>query len=153
MSDLLPEQDDIDEQIKKEEEETKALKRKKLQIIRDKKQALEKEILIEQKVEQVKEDGQVKEDAQMKEDAQKKHRILMETSFDDVSAQEPIEYFVRAHTPFIKMFEAYAKRHDIHVRVFRFLYNGRQIDDSDTPEKLNMKLEEHIDVVKIQTGG
>lgn len=52
-----------------------------------------------------------------------------------------------------KLKKSYAERTGVAVNTLRFLFDGRRINDEDTPKSLEMEEEDVIEVYQEQVGG
>lgn len=64
-----------------------------------------------------------------------------------------LHFRVKKMTNFAKLKRSYSERIGVPVTALRFLFDGRRIDDSDTPASLDMEEEDVIEVFQEQTGG
>ena len=69
------------------------------------------------------------------------------------SGGNKIHFKLKAATPLSRVFASYAQRQGSRVDVYRFLYDGKRVDENDTPRSLNMENGDVIDVMVPQTGG
>lgn len=64
-----------------------------------------------------------------------------------------IHFKLKMTTPLLKLKKAYSTHKDIPVSGLRFLFDGKRINDEDTPMKLDMRDDDQIEVYHEQTGG
>ncbi|CAO4384532.1 unnamed protein product [Caenorhabditis nigoni] len=64
-----------------------------------------------------------------------------------------LHFRVKFGTSLEKLKKAYADRTGVSVKSLRFLFDGRRIEDYDTPESLKMEDDDSIQVYQEQTGG
>lgn len=64
-----------------------------------------------------------------------------------------IHFRVKLTVQFGKVKRVYSERLGVHVGSLRFLFDGRRINDTDTPKMLEMENDDVIEVYKEQTGG
>ena len=64
-----------------------------------------------------------------------------------------LHFRVKKTTAFSKMKKSYSDRIGVPLSSLRFLFDGRRIDDNDTPQSLDMEEEDVIEVFQEQTGG
>ena len=72
-----------------------------------------------------------------------------------VKAQDgnAVYFKVKKTTTLRKLMEAYCKRVGIASDNVRFLFDGRRINQDDTPDMLDMEDEDEIDAMVAQSGG
>merc|ERR1712203_931776 len=91
------------------------------------------------------------------------HYIIMSENKDDgaeyiklkVVGQDSneIHFRVKMSTNMGKLKKSYAERVGVPVSSLRFLFDGRRINDDETPKALEMEQDEVIEVYQEQTGG
>jgi len=64
-----------------------------------------------------------------------------------------VHFKVKKTTHLSKVKKHYAERQGKSVDTLRFMYEGRRINDHDTPKQLDMQDEDIIEVYQEQTGG
>ena len=64
-----------------------------------------------------------------------------------------LHFRVKKSTAFAKLKKSYSDRIGVPLTSLRFLFDGRRIDDNDTPSSLDMEEEDVIEVFQEQTGG
>ena len=64
-----------------------------------------------------------------------------------------IHFRVKMSTSMAKLKKSYAERVGAPVTSLRFLFDGRRINDDETPKALEMEQEDVIEVYQEQTGG
>ena len=64
-----------------------------------------------------------------------------------------IHFRVKMSTSMAKLKKSYAERVGAQVTNLRFLFDGRRINDDDSPKVLEMEQEDVIEVYQEQTGG
>lgn len=64
-----------------------------------------------------------------------------------------LHFRVKKMTSFAKLKRSYSERIGVPITALRFLFDGRRIDDADTPASLDMEEEDVIEVFQEQTGG
>ena len=64
-----------------------------------------------------------------------------------------VNFALRKTTKMGKLMKVYLDRFDLHERSLRFLFDGRRINEDDTPESLEMETDDVIEVVGPQDGG
>lgn len=64
-----------------------------------------------------------------------------------------IHFRVKFTTPMSKIKKSYSERVGVPVTSLRFLFDGKRINDSDTPKQLEMEEEDTIEVYQEQQGG
>ncbi|KAJ3806523.1 small ubiquitin-related modifier [Lentinula lateritia] len=69
------------------------------------------------------------------------------------SSGEEVFFKIKRVTPLRKLLGAYATKVGKEPHTIRFLYDGARINDSDTPESLEMEDNDTIDVMVEQVGG
>ena len=56
-------------------------------------------------------------------------------------------------TPMSKIFDAYCKKHGIHTKNIRFMFDGIRINAAETPKMLELTDGDQIDAMIEQEGG
>ncbi|CAG9833526.1 unnamed protein product [Diabrotica balteata] len=64
-----------------------------------------------------------------------------------------VQFKIKKHTPLKKLMTAYCERAGISTQVVRFRFDGNPINDTDTPNSLEMDEGDTIEVYQQQTGG
>ena len=64
-----------------------------------------------------------------------------------------IHYLVKISANMGKLKKSYAERVGVQVSTLRFLFDGRRINDEETPKALEMEQDDVIEVYQEQTGG
>merc|ERR1711935_379551 len=64
-----------------------------------------------------------------------------------------IHFRVKMSTQMGKLKKSYAERVGVPISSLRFLFDGRRINDDETPKALEMEQEDVIEVYQEQTGG
>uniref|UniRef100_A0A914WQI4 Small ubiquitin-related modifier n=1 Tax=Plectus sambesii TaxID=2011161 RepID=A0A914WQI4_9BILA len=64
-----------------------------------------------------------------------------------------VHFRVKFSTHMGKLKRSYADRVGVSVQSLRFLFDGRRINDDETPKSLEMENEDVIEVYQEQTGG
>ncbi|CAG2102681.1 unnamed protein product [Medioppia subpectinata] len=64
-----------------------------------------------------------------------------------------IHFRVKMTTQFGKLKKSYSERVGVQVGSLRFLFDGRRINDTDTPKLLEMENDDVIEVYQEQSGG
>merc|ERR1711881_180833 len=64
-----------------------------------------------------------------------------------------IHFRVKMTTQMGKLKKSYSERVGVPVSSLRFLFDGRRINDDETPEQLEMEQDDVIEVYQEQTGG
>lgn len=64
-----------------------------------------------------------------------------------------IHFRVKFTTPMAKIKKSYSERVGVPVQSLRFLFDGKRINDTDTPKLLEMEEEDTIEVYQEQQGG
>ncbi|VDO96090.1 unnamed protein product [Soboliphyme baturini] len=64
-----------------------------------------------------------------------------------------IHFRVKFTTPMGKLKRSYADRIGVPVTTLRFLFDGKRINDDETPKVLSMEDEDVVEVYQEQTGG
>jgi len=64
-----------------------------------------------------------------------------------------IHFRVKMTTQMGKLKKSYSERVGVPVNSLRFLFDGRRINDTDTPKQLEMENEDVIEVYQEQSGG
>merc|ERR1712109_208410 len=64
-----------------------------------------------------------------------------------------IHFRVKQTTQMGKLKKSYSKRVGVPVSSLRFLFDGRRINDDETPKQLEMEQDDVIEVYQEQTGG
>lgn len=64
-----------------------------------------------------------------------------------------IHFRVKFTTPMSKIKKSYSERVGVPVQSLRFLFDGKRINDTDTPKLLEMEEEDTIEVYQEQQGG
>jgi len=64
-----------------------------------------------------------------------------------------LHFKVKMTTQMGKLKKTYSERQDIPVHSLRFLFDGRRINDDETPKALEMENDDVIEVYQEQTGG
>lgn len=64
-----------------------------------------------------------------------------------------IHFRVRMTTKMEKLKRSYSERQGVPVNSLRFLFDGRRINDDETPKQLEMEDDDVIEVYQEQTGG
>jgi small ubiquitin-related modifier len=72
-----------------------------------------------------------------------------------VAAQDGNEVFfkIKRNTPLSKLMDAYCDRQGVDKQSVRFLYDGERVQDTSTPESLDMEDQDVIDALLEQKGG
>jgi len=79
---------------------------------------------------------------------------VAQVSLKVVNADGAEVYFkIKRATQLKKLMDAYCKKQGIQRSAVRFLYDGQAIDDSKTPDDLEMEDDDVIDAMVEQTGG
>ncbi|KAJ1347927.1 Small ubiquitin- modifier 1 [Parelaphostrongylus tenuis] len=60
---------------------------------------------------------------------------------------DELHFFVKVGTAIGRIKRSYANRFGVAISSFRFLYNGRRLNDDDTPKNLNMENNDVIEVI------
>jgi len=64
-----------------------------------------------------------------------------------------VQFKIKRHTPLRKLMQAYCDKQGQSMANIRFRFDGAAINETDTPNKLEMEDEDTIDVFTQQTGG
>jgi small ubiquitin-related modifier len=64
-----------------------------------------------------------------------------------------IHFRVKMSTQMAKLKKSYSERVGVPVASLRFLFDGRRINDDETPKQLEMRNDDLIEVYQEQTGG
>ncbi|KAF8363313.1 hypothetical protein PRIPAC_90236 [Pristionchus pacificus] len=64
-----------------------------------------------------------------------------------------VHFRVKNGTSMAKLKKSYADRTGVNVTSLRFLFDGRRIQDTDTPKSLEMEEDDTIEVYQEQLGG
>ena len=64
-----------------------------------------------------------------------------------------VHFKVKMSTSMRKLKKHYSERQGIPVNSLRFLFDGKRINDDDTPKQLDMENDDVIEVYQEQTGG
>uniref|UniRef100_A0A4X2LL98 Small ubiquitin-related modifier n=1 Tax=Vombatus ursinus TaxID=29139 RepID=A0A4X2LL98_VOMUR len=64
-----------------------------------------------------------------------------------------VQFNIKKYTSLGKLMKAYCQRQGLSMGQIRFLFDGQPINETDTPEKLEMEDEDIIDVFQQQAGG
>uniref|UniRef100_A0A915CXE1 Small ubiquitin-related modifier n=1 Tax=Ditylenchus dipsaci TaxID=166011 RepID=A0A915CXE1_9BILA len=64
-----------------------------------------------------------------------------------------VHFRVKFGTSMGKLKKSYAERTGVSVNALRFLFDGRRINDDDTPKSLEMEEDDTIEVYQEQVGG
>ncbi|XP_067931654.1 small ubiquitin-related modifier 1-B-like [Watersipora subatra] len=64
-----------------------------------------------------------------------------------------IHFKVKMTTPMSKLKKTYSQKQGLPVGSLRFFFDGRRIDDEETPSSLGMEDDDCIEVYQEQTGG
>lgn len=64
-----------------------------------------------------------------------------------------IHFRVKFTTPMSKIKKSYSDRVGVPVTSLRFLFDGKRINDTDTPKQLEMEEDDTIEVYQEQQGG
>jgi len=95
--------------------------------------------------------GDASEEASSKkEDSGEVEHIKLKVIGQDHSE---VHFKVKKTTNLSKVKKHYAERQCTSVDSLRFMYEGRRINDHDTPKELEMQNEDIIEVYQEQTGG
>ena len=75
--------------------------------------------------------------------------------FYDLFSQDSneVHFRVKFGTSMGKLKKSYADRTGVSVSTLRFLFDGRRINDDDTPKSLEMEEDDVIEVYQEQLGG
>ncbi|KAJ9435502.1 Ubiquitin-like protein pmt3/smt3 [Diplonema papillatum] len=77
-----------------------------------------------------------------------------QVSLKVVNADGAEVYFkIRRNTPLKKLMDAYCKKQGVSRSAVRFLFDGSPLDDSKTPDDLDMEDDDVIDAMIEQIGG
>ena len=75
-----------------------------------------------------------------------------QSSFSEQDSNE-IHFRVKQTTQMGKLKKSYSERVGVPVTSLRFLFDGRRINDDETPKALEMEQDDVIEVYQEQTGG
>lgn len=64
-----------------------------------------------------------------------------------------VHFRVKTTSMLAKMKKAYSERIGIPLTTLRFIFEGRRLDDTDTPASLDMEEGDKVEVFQEQTGG
>lgn len=64
-----------------------------------------------------------------------------------------IHFRVKFSTPMSKIKKSYSERVGVPISSLRFLFDGKRINDTDTPKQLEMEEDDTIEVYQEQQGG
>ena len=64
-----------------------------------------------------------------------------------------IQFKIKESTPFRKLMHAYCDRQKLVINTIRFVFDGNRINESDTPNALDMEDGDTIEVFSQQSGG
>lgn len=64
-----------------------------------------------------------------------------------------LQFKLKASTPLMKLKKSYEQQKNITSAQLRYLYDGKEVNDQDTPESLGMSEGDVIDVFSTQVGG
>lgn len=64
-----------------------------------------------------------------------------------------MHFRVKPTTPFQKIFNAFCERQGRALGAFRFLFDGKRIEPTNTPSDFDMEDGDRIDAMAEQTGG
>lgn len=72
-----------------------------------------------------------------------------------VKSQDGNEVFfkIKRGTQLKKLMEAYCSRNGVNISTVRFLFDGQRIQETNTPNDLNLEENDQIDAMVEQTGG
>ncbi|KAK1862556.1 hypothetical protein I4F81_005124 [Pyropia yezoensis] len=78
--------------------------------------------------------------------------FLCRTQVRDSEGNE-VQFRIKKKTQLKKLMDAYCARMGTSVGTYRFLFDGNRVNDTDTPESLEMEDMDVIDAVLFQQGG
>ncbi len=111
----------------------------------------------EQEQEKEKEQEQEQEQEKEKEKEQVQKQALPNPDIIDVKVVSQdgntVCFKIKKQTPLKRMIDAYCNRQAIDLNSVRFLFDGKRIQEQNTPKELEMENSDVIDVVLQQTGG
>ncbi|XP_072024528.1 small ubiquitin-related modifier 2-A-like [Amphiura filiformis] len=64
-----------------------------------------------------------------------------------------VVFKIKRQTPLRKLMSAYADKQGLRLAAIRFMFDGTNIGEKDTPDKLEMEDDDVIEVFQQQTGG
>ncbi|XP_065883754.1 small ubiquitin-related modifier 2-like [Dysidea avara] len=64
-----------------------------------------------------------------------------------------VHFKIKKNTPLKKLMTAYCERQGLSQGAIRFVFDGDNIEETDTPSRLNMEDDDTIEVFQQQTGG
>ncbi|KAF8829740.1 hypothetical protein HHX47_DHR2000080 [Lentinula edodes] len=142
------------------EEAQREVKKSKRCMLEERKR-VEEQLLEEEETEKQQDDERKKNEAQDMERGRQASSIwgtlidVWEMRWQQVvsSSGEEVFFKIKRVTPLRKLLVAYATKVGKEPHTIRFLYDGARINDSDTPESLEMEDNDTIDVMVEQVGG
>ena len=69
------------------------------------------------------------------------------------SSGSEVFFKIRAGTTFARLFKAYYERKGVAPGSIRFLYDGKRLNEEQTPKSVGMENDDVIDAPRQQTGG
>uniref|UniRef100_A0A7S0T4E4 Ubiquitin-like domain-containing protein n=1 Tax=Erythrolobus madagascarensis TaxID=708628 RepID=A0A7S0T4E4_9RHOD len=70
----------------------------------------------------------------------------------DVDGNE-VNFKIKRTTQLQKLMKAYSERLGANIQTYRFMFDGKRVENDDTPEKLDMDEGDCIDAMVYQQGG
>ncbi|PAV77732.1 hypothetical protein WR25_16377 [Diploscapter pachys] len=95
-------------------------------------------------------DASANEDAAPRAGDQNQEYIKLKVVGQDANE---VHFRVKYGTSMAKLKKSYAERTGVSVSSLRFLFDGRRINDDDTPKTLEMEEDDVIEVYQEQLGG
>ena len=99
------------------------------------------------------------EQTEGEDSANKGDRVYSEYETEDIKLKvvgqdsKEIHFSVKMSTPMGKLKKSYAERVGVPISSLRFLFDGRRINDDESPKALEMEQDDVIEVYQEQTGG
>ncbi|ESO11507.1 hypothetical protein HELRODRAFT_166510 [Helobdella robusta] len=94
--------------------------------------------------------GASKEDDSKKVDEKNGEFIRLKVMGQD---QSEVHFKVKMTTKMSKLKKSYSERQGVPIGYLRFLFDGRRLNDDETPKQLGMTDEDVIEVYQEQVGG
>lgn len=88
--------------------------------------------------------------AEVKPDLGSSEQINLKVTGQDGSV---VHFRIKKNTPLKKLMTAYCERQGLSQGAIRFVFDGDNIEETDTPSRLNMEDDDTIEVFQQQTGG
>ncbi|KAI3971841.1 hypothetical protein MKW92_028588 [Papaver armeniacum] len=72
---------------------------------------------------------------------------------NDGKRETEVAFRIKRSSQFSKLINAYCEMQKVDVKTYRFLYDGKRLDEKQTPDELEMEDGDQIDVMLAMLGG